>query len=153
MATDERVLVEREIYIDAVPETVFGFFTDPERMVLWKGMTASLDPRPGGEYRCRISPSDLVIGEFREVTPYSRIVFTWGFESGPVLPGSTTVEVTLTPDGNGTRLRLVHRDIPREATDDHAGGWDHFLPRLAIVAAGGDPGADPWAAPDAMGTA
>jgi hypothetical protein len=25
-------------------------------------------------------------------------------------------------------------------------GWEHFLPRLAIVASGGDPGPDPWTA-------
>ena len=26
----------------------------------------------------------------------------------------------------------------------HATGWNHFLPRLSLTAAGTDPGPDPW---------
>jgi hypothetical protein len=26
----------------------------------------------------------------------------------------------------------------------HATGWNHFLPRLSLAAAGTDPGPDPW---------
>ena len=54
MALDQpevATVVEREVRIAARPETVFEFFTDPEKMVLWKGRQASLDPRPGGIYR------------------------------------------------------------------------------------------------------
>jgi uncharacterized protein YndB with AHSA1/START domain len=46
-------------------------------MVMWKGILASLDPQPGGLYRVEISQRDIVRGEFIELEPYSRIVFTW----------------------------------------------------------------------------
>jgi hypothetical protein len=62
-----------------------------------------------------------------------------------VPPGSSTVEVTLTPDGEGTVLRLVHRDLPQGQGVKHQLGWSHYVPRLAAVAAGEDPGPDPWA--------
>jgi hypothetical protein len=60
-------------------------------------------------------------------------VFTWGFEESSVgvAPGTSTVEVTLRPDGDGTHLRLVHRDLPAEAVGDHTEGWDEMLRRLA----------------------
>jgi len=62
-----------------------------------------------------------------------------------VPPGSSTIEVDLTPEGGGTNLRFVHKDLPNaEAVGSHAHGWDHYLPRLEIAAAGGDPGEDPW---------
>jgi hypothetical protein len=49
------------------------------------------------------------------------------------------------PDGDGTTLRFVHRDLPStEAAQSHAHGWDHYLERLRIAAAGGDAGRDPW---------
>ncbi len=58
-------------------------------------------------------------------------------------PGSSTVEVTLTPEGDETVVQLTHRDLPsQELADGHGLGWTHYLGRLAIAAAGGDPGVD-----------
>jgi uncharacterized protein YndB with AHSA1/START domain len=51
-----------------------------------------------------------------------------------VPPGSSIVEVTLTADGTGTHVRLVHRDLPDSARGDHEGGWTDMLDRLARVA-------------------
>jgi uncharacterized protein YndB with AHSA1/START domain len=138
---------ELEVRIQARPETVFEFFTDPEKMSRWKGSSAELDPRPGSTYRVGgIAGGATVVGEFVELDPPNHLVFTWGWEGDPdVPPGSSTVEVTLTPDGEFTILRLVHRDLPEEHRAEHDGGWKHFLPRLATAAAGGDPGSGPEA--------
>ncbi len=146
MAVDASVL-QREIRVAAQPETVFEFFTDPAKMVRWMGLEAALDPRPGGIYRVDVNGKNVAKGEFVEVTPPSRVVFSFGWdeEAHPIPPGSSTVEVTFTPDGDGTIVRLVHRDLPADAIADHTKGWDHFLGRLAILAAGGDPGPDPMA--------
>lgn len=142
----EANVVEREIRIAAAPEVVFNYFIDPEKMIQWKGIEATLDPRPGGMYRVNVTGREVARGEYREIVPYTRIVISWGWEGegNPVPPGSSTVEVSLTPDGDGTLLRLVHRDLPSLATGPHAEGWDHFLARLAIAAGGGNAGIDPW---------
>jgi len=138
--------VEREIRIAARPETIFPFFIDPEKMVRWKGTRAELDPRPGGIYRVNVTGGDIALGEYVEIVPYSRVVFTWGWEAdgSPVPPGSSTVEVTLTPDGDETVVRLRHLGLPVAARDLHAEGWEHYLARLAIAAQGGDPGPDSY---------
>src|SRR5436309_4266824 len=72
--------IKYELRVAASPETVFAYFTDPGKMVQWMGTEATLDPRPGGV--CRINPSGhaLMHGEYVEVVPYTRIVFTWGWE-------------------------------------------------------------------------
>src|SRR4029453_6520785 len=49
-------------------------------------------------------------------------------------PGSTTVEIDLFPDGDGTVLRPVHRDLPGPATEAHRWGWDHYTARLPTAA-------------------
>jgi len=136
---------ELELRIEASPETVFEFFTDPEKMTRWKGSSAELDPRPGGVYRVGgIGDGAVAVGEFVELDLPRRLVFTWGWEGDEeVPPGSSTVEVTLTPDGDATLLRLVHRDLPSGQGAKHAEGWQYFVPRLALAAAGKDPGADP----------
>jgi uncharacterized protein YndB with AHSA1/START domain len=140
--------VEVEVLIDASPETVFEFFTDAEKMILWMGRTAELEARPGGAFRCDMNGRDVALGEFVEVDPPRRAVFTWGWEGEGVAvePGASTVEILLAPEGDGTRLRLAHRDLPSpESAARHRGGWEHFTTRLAVAASGGDPGADPWA--------
>ena len=141
--------VQREVRIDAPPSAVFGFLTQPEKMVRWMGVEATLDPRPGGVYRVDLTGderiSGRVSGEVLEVVPDRKLVFTWGWENGilPVPPGASTVEIVLEPDGEGTLVRLTHRDLPEEMRSYHTRGWDHSLARLAVVAAGGDPGPDP----------
>lgn len=148
MAVNQGDALVREVRINASPQTVFAFFTDPDKMVRWKGISAELEPRPGGIYRVDITGRDVARGQYVEVVPYSRVVFTWGWEGAghPVPPGSTTVEVSLIPDGDGTIVRLRHLGLPPDQRDSHAEGWEHYLPRLAARAEGRDPGPDPWAA-------
>jgi uncharacterized protein YndB with AHSA1/START domain len=144
----ETSVVEREIRIDAEPETVFPFFTDPEKMVRWMGVGATLDPRSGGVFTVNTMGDYFIEGEYVAVEPHKRVVFTWGFgffpdESNPLPRGSSTVEVDLLPDGEATIVRLTHT-VPAELNDFHNMGWEHYLDRLATAAAGGDPGPDPF---------
>ena len=143
-------VVEREIRIAARPEIVFDFFVDPEKMKQWKGRNAELDPRPGGVYRVEINDQAIARGEYVEVEAPSRVVFTWGWEGQDagagehaVPTGSSRVEVDLTPDGDGTLVRLRHLDLPEQSREIHGQGWDLYLGRLAKAAAGENPGRDP----------
>lgn len=149
MTPTETSAIEHEVRILAQPETIFPFFTDPELFARWSGV-ATLDPQPGGIFRVEIDATNIARGEYLVVEPPHRVVFTWGWEAegNPVPAGSSTVEVTLSPDGEHTLVRLVHRDLPsKESADAHGVGWDHYLERLQAAATGGDPGPDPWAAP------
>jgi uncharacterized protein YndB with AHSA1/START domain len=127
--------VEQEIHIQAPPEVVFRFFTDPEMHNRWIGQRATLDPRPGGIYRCIMTDTATVVGQYVEVEPPNRVVFTWGFENNPgIPPGSSTVSVTLTADHNGTRVRLVHTGLPHPAIAPHSQGWAGYLAQLSEAA-------------------
>jgi uncharacterized protein YndB with AHSA1/START domain len=144
--------IEHEVRIEARPETVFGFFTDPARLVSWMGTDATLDPRPGGIFHLRFVREVGQVaarGVFVEVVPYTRIVFTWGLEGGAfgVPPASTRVEVMLFPEGDGTLVRLVHTELPEKAVEFHQAGWKNYLRRLAVAGAGGDAGPDEFVPP------
>jgi len=149
-ATETTTLV-REIAIDASPETVWEFLVDPEKATRWMGMAATFDARPGGAYRVEVIPGHTARGEFVELDPPNRLVQTWGWEpdengeARSVPPGSSTIEIELVADADGTLLKFTHRDLPDAANvESHGHGWDHYLARLAVAATGGDPGADPW---------
>lgn len=150
MANAETVdAVEIEVRIAATPETVFDFFTDPDKMIQWMGRSAELDARPGGAFRCDINDEAIAVGEYLELDPPNRVVFSWGWEGEDSVtkPGSSRVEVLLTADGDeNTHLRLTHRDLPTpDSAEKHGHGWRHYLDRLAAVGGGGDPGPDEYA--------
>jgi uncharacterized protein YndB with AHSA1/START domain len=149
MHTTTETAIERELAIAARPETVWEFLVDPEKATRWMGMNARIDPRPGGEYRVDVCPGESAGGEFVELDPPHRLVWTWGWDeasTSDVPIGSTRVEVELVPDGEGTLLRFSHTGLPNaDAAKSHVHGWDHYLPRLTLAAGGSDPGPDPWA--------
>jgi uncharacterized protein YndB with AHSA1/START domain len=147
MSPTELTALECVVTIEASPETIFPFFTDEELWSQWGGV-GTLDPRPGGIFRSAVNATHIARGEFLAVEPPHRVVFTWGWEGeeSTVPPGSSTVEVTLTPAGERTTVRLIHRDLPSpEHADSHTTGWNHYLARLQVLGMGGDPGPDPWA--------
>lgn len=133
--------VDVEVRIAATPQTIFPFLTDRDKMLTWMGFDGELDPRPGGIYRLNVKPGSVVSGEFVEVVPFERVVFTFGWEGeGQVVtPGSTTVEITLTQDGDETLVRLRHYGLEGEMVERHTEGWSFFMPRLVIACQGGTP--------------
>jgi uncharacterized protein YndB with AHSA1/START domain len=137
--------VELRIRLSAVPEEVFPFLTESERYARWQGVRAELDPRPGGGYRVWMDPDTVAVGEYVEVEPHRRVVFTWGWEGdSAVPPGSTRVEIDLEPDGEGTILTLRHSGFPSlDTARTHEEGWAFFGGRLATVVSGAYPGPMP----------
>lgn len=140
-------LVERTIDIDADPAAVYDHFVDVEQFVTWMAPHAQIEPHPGGLIRWTHHNGDSCEGRFIELVPGRRIVFSYGWDRPDVEvpPGSTTVEITLTPIPNGTRLQLIHTGLAGPMADAHGGGWANYLQRLAAAAAGDDPGPDPLA--------
>jgi len=142
----EPMQVRRETFIAAPPAAVFAYLTDPEKIVGWMGSQAATDPRAGGTYLLMgIGRQGYnARGTFREVVPVHRLAYAFGWEGNDeVPPGSTLVEFDLIDQSGGTLLRMTHSGLPDEKQCEyHARGWAHYLARLAIRAAGGDPGAD-----------
>lgn len=139
MTNDGVVRVDRRI--PASPDAVFRAWTEPERMGRWLSpmghAEAEADVRVGGSFTIVMVGDGQRIehtGEYLEVDPPRRLVFTWA--SPYTGPGRTVVTVTLEPDGDGTNLTLVHEGLSAEAADSHAGGWETITARLEDHLAG-----------------
>lgn len=132
---DDGAVIEHRLRIDASPDVVWNYWTDGDRMAQWWGVAAELDPRPGGRCRVEMAEGPVMVGEYVELVPYQRIVFTFGWDPAhgglAVPPGSSTVEVRLEADGGGTVLTLRHTGLPPGFFDQHETGWARFLPILA----------------------
>ncbi|MGE0602123.1 MAG: SRPBCC domain-containing protein [Dehalococcoidia bacterium] len=140
-ATSTQSAIERELHIEASPAIVYSYLTDPAKMAMWMGREVRAEARPGGALEIDYNLMDRMRGEYLEVVPNSRVVFSWGWSSlgDQTPPGASRVEVTLTPEGSGTRLRLVHYGLVGAEAESHSQGWDLFLGYLAEAAQSGKP--------------
>jgi uncharacterized protein YndB with AHSA1/START domain len=140
------LVVRREIQIAAPAATVFAFLTDPEKILSWMGTDATTETHPGGLYLVKGigEGANVARGAFREVVPVHRLAYSFGWEGkDEVPPGSSLIEVDLIDRDGGTLLRMTQSGLPDQAQcASHDRGWAHYLGRLAMAAAGRDPGID-----------
>ena len=124
--------------LPATPEEVFAAWTDPASLKEWmcpEPMTiaaVTLDLRVGGKFQLvmRGENSDIVhVGEYREIRPPERLVFTW--QSAATLQRETLVTIELFPKGKQTELVLVHEMLPDEhSVEQHNHGWQGIVEKL-----------------------
>ncbi|MEX2623211.1 MAG: SRPBCC domain-containing protein [Acidimicrobiia bacterium] len=135
------IVVEKRIA--APPSMVYTYLTESDKWARWQGESATIETKRGGVFAFSMANGMKARGQFIELVPDQRVVFTWGWIDHPdIPPGSTTVEIDLVSDGDDTLLRLTHHGVPPDEIAKHSAGWTHYLQRLALVASGGDPGAD-----------
>jgi uncharacterized protein YndB with AHSA1/START domain len=125
-------MIEKEIFIRATPERVFRALTEKAELERWFVKEATIDLRVGGALRLFWDP-ESVEGTFLDVDPPRRVVFTW--DERPAVAGITTSAFTLTAEGDGTRLHLVHSGFGSGAAWDRLfdgvnSGWDEELQNL-----------------------
>jgi uncharacterized protein YndB with AHSA1/START domain len=94
-----------------------------------------LDTRPGGRYRFEVTTPEgerhVLSGEYRELRPPERLVFTWMWD-GDAEFGETLVTVELFARGRSTELVLTHeRFTNRTWRDRHSAGWSGCFDLLA----------------------
>jgi len=119
--------------IGASPEEVFPYLVQPDLLLRWIGTWVDIDPRPGGIFAVDMGETQ-VRGSYIAVEPPHRVVFTWGIPGNQQMPaGSSTVEIVLRPENEGTVVELTHRDLPVERHSDHEKGWTNLLGGLASV--------------------
>jgi uncharacterized protein YndB with AHSA1/START domain len=138
----EKVALEVKRLIRAPRDRVFAAWTDPEQLRQWFGpiqvQTRDFvaDVRVGGGYRWDLTTEEgekmTVWGEYREIEPGRRIVFTWQWDDDEAWKDKTSlVTVDLADGEGGTELRLRHEKLPSEASRDrHHEGWTSVLGRL-----------------------
>ena len=128
--------------IKAPAERIFNAWLDPAMMARFMVprpdmhvREARTDPVVGGRFFVmmvgdRDHPHE---GTYKEITPHSRLVFTW---EAPWSAPDTTVTITLNPALEGTLVELSQiRFMSEEARDNHAQGWAGMLVNLEAALA------------------
>lgn len=125
--------------LDSPAETIFSFWTDPDRLVRWLGRRAEIEPSLGGLFIVDLTGDDIVFGRVVLIEPPNRLELAWGWggEREPSIdPGSSRVALGLEDGLTATTLRLTHRDVPQSHMEWQTAFWEHHLPRLELAATG-----------------
>ena len=127
--------IEREIVIAAPPEKVYEIVTRPEHMGTWFGDAGA--EREGDTIKMRWA--DHGEAELRVVKEDPPHGFAYRWDANDPGIGDTLVEFTLTPEGGGTRLKVVESGWTKlntsaerqaELREGNTGGWKHELAEL-----------------------
>ena len=142
MAQAEKLSLEIKRLIKAPRDRVYAAWTDPTQLKQWFGpekvQTRELvaDARVGGKFRWDLTNSEgenmTCRGEYRELQPGKKIVFTWQWEDDDTWENHTSIVTVELYDRDGdTELRLVHEQLPNEESrDGHTRGWNSALDKL-----------------------
>ena len=133
---EDAVRIDRRL--PATPEEVFDAWTDPAMMRQFMApgnvqrTRVKADVRVGGEFEIVMEQPDKETdhhGKYIEIDRPRKLAFTWR----SVHTGNRDTLVTLyfTPEGEDTRILLVHEQLPDEkAKQGHTGGWSGILDKL-----------------------
>jgi uncharacterized protein YndB with AHSA1/START domain len=138
----EKLSLEIKRFIKAPRARVYAAWTDPAQLKQWFGpekvQTRDLiaDARLGGEFCWDLTNSEgekmRCRGEYRELQPDRKIVFTWHWEDDEDWENAfSVVTVEFSDCEGGTEIRLTHEHLPNEKSrDGHTGGWTSALDKL-----------------------
>lgn len=128
--------IRLERRFDAPAEAVFDAWLSPEVLrrwwpagADWETPVAEVDPRVGGGLRLVMRSPDGEefggSGEYLEITPPKRLVFTWTWDGHEGHRGTQRIEIDFNqrPDGT-TTVVLINRGLPdEESRRSHREGW------------------------------
>ena len=130
-------------------ELVYQAWTDPAYLAKWYCQPAArhscdsltVDLRVGGKLRADLRNNDTnegfaEIGEYREIIPNEKLVFTFRWEDAEMDCGETLMVVEFFERNGQTEVVLTHSGFPAaEACDGHRQGWEGCLDKLAAALA------------------
>ena len=141
MSTSTDTTLRLTRVIKATPAAVFAAWTEPEQLRKWscpEGMElpdVQVDLRVGGNFLLDMLGADDVhhtaFGQYREIDPPHRLVYTWDWKQEGDAMGETIITVEFEPHGEHTRVVMTHEKRPRiELRDANDQGWTSCLDRL-----------------------
>jgi uncharacterized protein YndB with AHSA1/START domain len=137
-------VVRIEHRFESTIDEVWSALTDPARLARWYGEVAG-DLRAGGEFRSHVFASGWEgTGRITECDPPRRLAFV---SSEPGRP-EHALEVTLSPDGDGTTIVYENHGVPLDLLFAYGAGEQIHVEDLGVHLAGGerDDAESRWAA-------
>ncbi len=109
--------------IPAKPDEIYESWLDSRKHSEMTGSEAKVLPRINGKFTAW---DGYIQGTTIEMEPTRRIVQKWRTTDFPSNSPDSVVEVVLEEVENGTKVVLIHTDIPEGQREDYKTGWKEF---------------------------
>lgn len=118
-------ILHKEIWIKATVDQVFACFTEEKAMLSWHGKEVEVNPVPGGIYKVVFEDGTTILGEYKEVRPFDKVVYSANYNGVDSL-----ITINFIPKDGGTLIQLQQEFDPQQDTSSFDHGWDYFLGML-----------------------
>lgn len=112
------------VVISAPPEAIFDAWMDSDGHTKMTGGTAHAAPEVGAAFDAW---GGHITGTNLELERPTRIVQSWRTEDYRESDGHSQIEVTLEPVQGGTKLTLVHTNVPADQASHEPGWVTHYF--------------------------
>ncbi len=120
--------------LPATPEQIFRAWLSTEGHAAMTGSPAKVEPRVGGTFSAW---DGYISGQTLKLKPYTYILQSWRTTEFPEGSPDSQLEVSLEPAPGGTKITLVHKNIPKGQAKSYKQGWEdsYFKPMKEYFAA------------------
>jgi uncharacterized protein YndB with AHSA1/START domain len=137
----DELALEMKRVLPSTASVVFAAFSDPNELAKWWGPegfnipSLEFDPRVGESYRIEMQPPEgdpfFLTGEFREVDPPVRLVYTFAWEDPDPDDVETLVGLSFRDLGESTEVAFRQGPFKTEARRAlHRAGWTDSFDKL-----------------------
>ena len=103
--------------LEASPADLYNALTNPMMLEIWTGEPAVMSTEPGSEFSLW---DGEIVGRNIEFVPDHKIVQHWYFGEDE----DSVVTIKLHPDKHGTNVEVHQTNIPDQAYENIAEGWE-----------------------------
>ena len=110
-------------FIPASPGQIYQAWLSSEGHTAMTGSPARVEPGVGGKFSAW---DGYISGTTIELEPERRILQAWRTTEFPADSSDSRLEVLLEAEGSGTRITLIHSEIPHGQAESYLQGWQDF---------------------------
>jgi uncharacterized protein YndB with AHSA1/START domain len=115
--------IRQTVTLPASPRIVFKALADSKQHSAFTGSKAKIPKRAGGRMSAY---GGYISGKVLGLWPGMGLLQTWRTTEWPTGAQDSRLEIRLAPAGKGTRLTMIHSEVPASQVSRYTSGWKAF---------------------------
>jgi activator of HSP90 ATPase len=107
----------------AIPQEVYDAWLSSDGHAVMTGSPAKVEAAVGGKFSAW---DGYIFGKTLELDPPRRILQTWRTTEFPKKAPDSRIEILFEAITDGTKLTLLHTDMPEDQVESYRQGWEDF---------------------------
>jgi activator of HSP90 ATPase len=115
--------IKLSVTLQASPEVIYKAWLSSKEHAAFTGDEAKISSKKGGSFK---AGKGYISGKNLELEQNKRIVQSWRAADFPEGAEDSRLELIFEKTGKGTKLTLLHSNIPESLADSYKEGWKEF---------------------------